>query len=131
MVVGGMTQYLTQVQRMPKNIEKRLTKRIRKYMWKDEKNHSPVADNTLQALVEEGGKNLLDLEARNQAIDIMWLKEYLNLGPDRALWGYIGDAIYAAKVPNSETNVDPRVRINPLTQSWKTTCGKKKKKKRN
>jgi hypothetical protein len=35
MVVGGMTQYLTQVQWMPKNIEKRLSKRIRRYMWKD------------------------------------------------------------------------------------------------
>jgi hypothetical protein len=45
----------------------------------------------------------------------MWLKEYLNLGPDRALWGYIGDTIYTVKVPNSEKNVDPRVRINPLT----------------
>jgi hypothetical protein len=64
MVVRRMTQYLTQVQRMPKNIEKRLTKRIRKYMWKDEKNHSPVAESTLQAPVE-GGKNVLDLEARN------------------------------------------------------------------
>jgi hypothetical protein len=125
MVVGGMTQYLTQVQRMPKDVEKRLTKRIRKYIWKDEKNYSPVSEATLQAPVEEGGKKLLDLEARNQAIDVMWLKEYLNLGPDRALWGYIGDAIFAAKVPNSEKNVDPKVRINPFTQSWKTACGKK------
>ncbi|KAJ7115071.1 hypothetical protein C8R43DRAFT_828986, partial [Mycena crocata] len=85
MVVGGMTQYLTQVQRMPKTVEKRLTKRIRKYMWKDQ-DGAPVSEAMLQAPVAEGGRDLLDLEARNQAIDVMWLKAYLDLSPDRALW---------------------------------------------
>ncbi|KAJ7673856.1 hypothetical protein DFH06DRAFT_978680, partial [Mycena polygramma] len=125
MVVGGMTQYLTQVQRMPTAVQKRLTKRIRKYMWKDEKNYSPVAEATLQAPVAEGGRDLLDIEARNQAIDVMWLKEYLNLGPDRALWGYFADAIFAHNVPKTEKNVDTKVRVNPFLQSYKTAAGKK------
>jgi hypothetical protein len=55
----------------------------------------------------------------------MWLKEYLNLGPDWALWGYIRDAIYAMKVPNSEKNVDPRVRINPSHSRGKLPVGRK------
>ncbi|KIK67642.1 hypothetical protein GYMLUDRAFT_125761, partial [Collybiopsis luxurians FD-317 M1] len=33
MVVGGMTQYLTKVQGMPRAVEDRLEKRIRKFLW--------------------------------------------------------------------------------------------------
>ncbi|EIM84090.1 uncharacterized protein STEHIDRAFT_36193, partial [Stereum hirsutum FP-91666 SS1] len=33
MIVGGMTQYLTKIQGMPKNVEDRLVKIIRTYMW--------------------------------------------------------------------------------------------------
>ncbi|KDQ63431.1 hypothetical protein JAAARDRAFT_120510, partial [Jaapia argillacea MUCL 33604] len=35
MVVGGMTQYLTKVQGMPKNVEKAIIKMIRIFMWGD------------------------------------------------------------------------------------------------
>ncbi|KAJ7273884.1 hypothetical protein C8J57DRAFT_1062745 [Mycena rebaudengoi] len=124
MVIGGMTQYLTQVQRMPKDIEKRLTKRIRKYIWKDEE-RGAVNEQTILAAIEEGGLGVLDLEARNQAIDIMWLQAYLNLGPNRALWGPVADATFATKVPQSENKEYKGVRMNPPTQSWKTSCGPK------
>ncbi|KAJ4470963.1 hypothetical protein J3R30DRAFT_3254885, partial [Lentinula aciculospora] len=33
MVVGGMTQYLTKVQGMPKDIEDKLAKRIKRFLW--------------------------------------------------------------------------------------------------
>jgi hypothetical protein len=33
MVVGGMTQYMAKVQGMPKEVEKRLEKRVRKFLW--------------------------------------------------------------------------------------------------
>ncbi|KAJ7183869.1 hypothetical protein C8R46DRAFT_841956, partial [Mycena filopes] len=64
---------------------------------------------------------------RNQAIDVMWLKSYLDLGPDRAIWGYVADATYAARTPQSENGVDPKVRVNPFLQSWKTSCGARSK----
>ncbi|KAJ3870910.1 hypothetical protein F5051DRAFT_308323, partial [Lentinula edodes] len=54
MVIGGMTQYLAQVQGMPKNIEKRLNKRIRKFLWA-EKQQSPINFETLLASRDEGG----------------------------------------------------------------------------
>lgn len=37
MVVGGMTQYLTNVQKMTGQVEKRLTKRIRHFLWGERK----------------------------------------------------------------------------------------------
>ncbi|KAF9536851.1 hypothetical protein CPC08DRAFT_651953, partial [Agrocybe pediades] len=54
MMVGGTTQYLTKVQGMPKQIERRLIKRIRKFIWAD-KTMSPVNEQTLYAPIEIGG----------------------------------------------------------------------------
>lgn len=129
MVVGGMTQYLTQVQRMPKNIEKRLTKRIRKYMWGDEDKSSLVNEATMQAPIEMGGRGVLDLESRNQAIDVMWLKSYLDLGPDHAMWAYVADGIYGTKSPEGakkeDGKPDPKATINPFIQSCKMSDKRK------
>ncbi|KAJ3757152.1 hypothetical protein EV360DRAFT_21642, partial [Lentinula raphanica] len=67
MIVGGMTQYLTKVQGMPREIETRLEKRVRKFLW-DDKTLVRVNKETIYAPIEEGGRQLLDLLARNEAI---------------------------------------------------------------
>ncbi|KAJ3817516.1 hypothetical protein F5880DRAFT_1452378, partial [Lentinula raphanica] len=54
MIIGGMTQYLTTVQGMPKMIEKRLTKRVRNFMW-TEREHDPVNQKVLYGPIEKGG----------------------------------------------------------------------------
>ncbi|THU86569.1 hypothetical protein K435DRAFT_614721, partial [Dendrothele bispora CBS 962.96] len=53
MISGGMTQYLTQVQGMPTNIEKRITKRISNYIW-EEKEKNPVNKNVMYMKIQEG-----------------------------------------------------------------------------
>ncbi|KAJ3853367.1 hypothetical protein EV368DRAFT_73517 [Lentinula lateritia] len=40
MIIGGMTQYLTQVQGMPKKVEKKLEKRICQFLWGSKKLHT-------------------------------------------------------------------------------------------
>jgi exonuclease III len=122
MVVGGMTQYLTQVQGMPQVIEKRVAKRIRKFMW-NEKQMSPVNEATLYAPIEVGGRAVLDIKSRNEAISVMWLKSYLSFGPSRPTWALVADALMAAKVPVSERNVEVGMRKNIFLQSWKTYSG--------
>lgn len=47
MIVGGMTQYLTQVQGMPKQIEETLTKKIWSFVWNEKR--SPINEETLFA----------------------------------------------------------------------------------
>ncbi|THV01201.1 hypothetical protein K435DRAFT_631315, partial [Dendrothele bispora CBS 962.96] len=42
MIVGGITQYLTTVQGMPRSIEKQLTKRINNFLW-NEKGRNAVS----------------------------------------------------------------------------------------
>ena len=124
MVVGGMTQYLTQVQGMPTAIEKRLEKRIRKFIW-GERTLSPVNFETVLAPIQKGGRSVLDIKTRNEAIDLMWLKSYLQFDNNRPLWALVADAIMAEQVPQSELRTDKAVRLNIFLQNWKTLSGPK------
>ncbi|KAJ3963298.1 hypothetical protein EV361DRAFT_774930, partial [Lentinula raphanica] len=54
MIIGGMTQYLTKVQGMPKEIEDKLAKRIRNFLW-DGKEHVRVNKETIETPFENGG----------------------------------------------------------------------------
>ena len=99
-VIGGYTQFLTKAQGMPIHIETALTKLIREFMWEDDS--SPrIALEMLQRPVEEGGLNLLDLKARNEAIEIIWLKSYLDFSPTRPAWAIVTDLIIDTTAPTS------------------------------
>ncbi|KAI9056337.1 hypothetical protein FKP32DRAFT_1532302, partial [Trametes sanguinea] len=87
MVVGSMTQFAAHVQRMPARVTKHLTKIIRDYIW-DDRPVAPVAMAHLQLHPDNGGLGILDLSARNEAIDVMWTKAYLNFGEGRATWAF-------------------------------------------
>ncbi|KAI9061456.1 hypothetical protein FKP32DRAFT_1544737, partial [Trametes sanguinea] len=82
MIVGGMTQFLTGVQRMPQAVAKEVSVMIRNYIWEDN-GHVPIAMERLYEAKENGGLGLLDIEARNEAVDIVWLRDYLTTGPKR------------------------------------------------
>jgi ribonuclease HI/exonuclease III len=118
MQVAGVTQYLTKVQGMPCEIEAQLNKQIRRFTWNNEKVDT-VNRYQMYAPHKKGGKKLLDLEARNKAIHLTWLKAYLNLGADRATWTYFADAIIGTDIPNShQIDGDPESRIMPILQTW-------------
>jgi hypothetical protein len=117
MVVGGMTQYLATMQGMPEEVEECLDRRIRSFLWA-EKSQATVNKETVHAPSDVGGKNLLDIIARNEAIAMTWLKTYLSFGPDHPLWCFVADEILANKVVVADLNVDEAMRINSYLQSW-------------
>jgi ribonuclease HI len=120
MQVAGVTQYLTKVQGMPKDIEAELNKQARKFMWNYEKTDT-VNQAQMYAPHKRGGKKLLDIEARNKAIHLTWLQAYLNIGPDRATWTFFADAIIGADIPTShQIDADPESRVMPILQTWET-----------
>ena len=105
---------------MPRAIEAKLNRQIRNFMW----NHEKV-DTVNQAQMytphQKGGKKILDIEARNKAIHLTWLKAYLNLGEDRATWAYFADAIIGTDIPRSQNvDEDPESRLMPILQTWET-----------
>jgi hypothetical protein len=97
-IVGGHTQFLTKAQGMPTHIEEALTKMIRKFVWEDDSSPRIKLDY-LQGPQESGGLNLLDIKARNEAIDLIWLKAYLDISPSRPTWAKITDLIIDATAP--------------------------------
>jgi len=118
MIIGGFTQYLTQVQQMPKKIEKQLQKIACTFIWSDKK--SPVKEDMLLAPKNIGGWGLLDIQARNEAIQLMWLESYLNLGPLCVPWADYADAIMMMNIPITEKNIKPEMQKNIFLQTWKT-----------
>ena len=124
MQVAGVTQYLTKVQGMPTAVESDLNRMIRRFTWNNEKSDT-VNQAQMFAPHKRGGKKVLDIETRNKAIQLTWLKTYLNLGEDRATWAYFADAIIATDIPPAQrVDEDPESRIMPVLQNWHTRTRK-------
>ncbi|KAF8059889.1 hypothetical protein FPV67DRAFT_1424514, partial [Lyophyllum atratum] len=104
---------------MPASVEKKLRKKIRNFTWHDKR--APVSEEILFAPIEEGGRGLLDVSARNEAIEVKWLASYLSFGPDRPLWALVADELFALNVPQTELRVDKRARKNIFLQSWESS----------
>ncbi|KAJ7587776.1 hypothetical protein C8J56DRAFT_1051005 [Mycena floridula] len=93
MTIAAMTQYRSQVASMPKVIAKRIEQIQRTYIWNGAKS-STISKDRLASEIDKGGKKIMDIGSRNEAIDLMRLKTYLNLDPDtRPTWAYVADCI--------------------------------------
>ena len=114
-IVGGHTQFLAKAQGMPSHIEEALTKMISKFIW-HQGTKPRIAMTTLRRPVHEGGLNVLDINARNEAIEIVWLKAYLNFSPSRQKWATVTDHIVLAAAPPQAIE---KARDNPFLQTWK------------
>jgi ribonuclease HI len=113
--IGGCTQFLTMAQGMPPNIEDTITKIIRNFMWNDDS--SPrLALDILYRQIKEGGLNVLDIKTRNEAIELMWLKTYLNISASRPAWASVTDLLIDIAAPPPTIQ---KARINPFLQSWR------------
>src|SRR4029450_12519451 len=123
MTIAGMTQYLTKVQGMPQEIEKRLIKTIRCFTWNSTA-PPPISLKILTQPIDKGGKKLLDLPARNKAIQLTWLKSYLSLGNNRPAWALLADEILRTNIINAHSNLDQTARINTFLQNWRPNINK-------
>lgn len=118
MIIGGMTQFLTDVQLMPPSVCKRLEGMISQYFWND-RARPPIKMKYIQTPFESGGLKVLDLEARNEAIQVMWLKSYLDFSTSRPLWAFIADDIFARTVTKDCSVKVRELRRNPFLQDWR------------
>ena len=118
MVAGGKTQFLARAQGMPGEIEKELQKEITKFVWGKER--AVVCIDDMAKAISGGGGSLLNVAKRNEAIDLMWIKQYLNMGPDRPKWAYMMDEIFRMQRPKKAKESPEAIQgWNPLTQNWK------------
>lgn len=114
-VLVSTTQYKTQVNGMPKEVLKRLTKVLNKFLWKGS---APMINmETLQKRIQDGGLGVTNLERRNKAILMMQLKQYLAF-ENRPTWAYVADAIMATKITAASGEIDCLAQINTFLQQW-------------
>ncbi|KDQ33712.1 hypothetical protein PLEOSDRAFT_1031451 [Pleurotus ostreatus PC15] len=102
---------------MPKQVEEGLRKRIRSFFWGDK--HSPIKEEMIYVPIEHGGQGVLDIRARNEAIQTMWVKDYLKL-ENRPLWTFFADRILARNGKKSDENMPIELKNNMFLQSWRT-----------
>ena len=69
---GGVLQYMATVQGMPIHIGNLLQKKINKFIWGGKK--GTINKTHLNIPIEKGGISLLNIQARNEVIDIIGLK---------------------------------------------------------
>ena len=67
----------------------------------------------------------MDIESRNEAIELMKLKFYLKMDNQRPKWAYVADKIIAKSAPQDQQATDESSKSNILMQTWKTSTGKK------
>lgn len=99
---------------MPPRMEVAIQKLIQDFLW-DHERTPRIALNMLELPIEEGGMNILNVKTRNEAIDIMWLRSYLNFSPSCPTWAMITDLLLSASAP---PNISPLGRLNTFMQMW-------------
>ncbi|OJT09202.1 LINE-1 retrotransposable element ORF2 protein [Trametes pubescens] len=122
--VAGRTQFLAKAQGMPKDVENKLTRMVADFMWGGDR-HPRVDRATLYAPVDKGGLSVLNVAARNEAIDLVRLQDYLNLSPTRPRWALVADALLSNAVAATSKNADPKARLNYFLQNWEVSTRKK------
>ncbi|KAJ7305603.1 hypothetical protein DFH08DRAFT_721036 [Mycena albidolilacea] len=71
---------------MPKDVEEYLDKRIKNFIWAG-KRTAPINHDILFLPVKDGGQDLLSIKNRNEAIELMTLRNFLtSVGEDQAKW---------------------------------------------
>jgi ribonuclease HI len=119
MIIGGMTQYLAKVQGIPETALKTLENLIRNFAWTGE-NKPTIAMSHMSNTASKGGMKVLDIYARNEAIQLTWIQSYLKMGESRPTWALIADELFRNNAPGEPKSLanDRNARINQFLQSW-------------
>lgn len=117
MIAGGKTQFLTRAQGMPESVQKEIQKTITEFVWGKERATMSIRD--IAQDIGRGGRRMMDLAKRNEAIDLMWVKQYLNMGPSRPKWAFMMDEIFRMERPKRTKETHEMIKNwNPFTQDW-------------
>jgi hypothetical protein len=99
---------------MPKDVEDTLIKAEHIFLWDGKR--ARVAHETMILDIANGGKQILDIPARNEAIDLWNLQTYLVQGQERATWCYFMDYILTKFLEKSYVKIRPGQVLNVFLQ---------------
>lgn len=100
---------------MPVTKQSEIQNMITAFVWGKERATMCIED--MARGPERGGRKTMDIVKRNEAVDLMWVKRYLNMGPDRPKWAFMTDEILRPK--RAKETYWMIEGWNPLTQDWR------------
>ena len=115
-LVQSKAIFLASVNGMPNDISKKMQRQMKDFLW-DYKKKGVMRWNEVINNREQGGLNIPDIEARVEAIQVMWLKRWLAPENKKPLWAYMTDEIIKKSVPEKPKIKDEN-RIQWISQSW-------------
>src|SRR5882724_5715000 len=84
--------FLAAVNGIPDHIEKEMTKIMKDFIW-DGNTRGLMRLDYMAEIREKGGLGMPNLKTRMKAIDIMWLKKYLDTPDKRPTWCWVADTL--------------------------------------
>lgn len=75
--------------------------------------------------IAAGGKKILDIKARNDAIELMKLKSYLRMDDKRPRWAKMADSLIGQNIPIAHNICDRESIRNTFLQTWTAKTGAK------
>jgi len=62
----------------------------------------------------------MNIKMRNEAINLMWIRDYLRMGKTRPKWAFLADEIFRLERPKrAKETPEEIVKWNPFTQDWR------------
>ncbi len=121
-LVQSLAVYLATVNGMPADIETRMNRLFKNFLW-DDKKVGYMRYDEVRAPIEMGGLNMPDIKLRNEAIQIIWLQKYLRSGTERPKWAYVADQIISDNIPPKPI-IEESARLDWILQSWNEYANK-------
>ena len=119
-LITSKSWFLATVNGMPKHIQIEMEKNMKDFLW-DGRKKGLITMEAASAPRENRGLGIPNIEARLKAIQIMWLKKYLDIKEKRLTWVWLADNLIAKDiVPNTTPKVDTLSRISWIKQTWRT-----------
>ncbi|KAG2336832.1 hypothetical protein BDR05DRAFT_896215, partial [Suillus weaverae] len=92
------------------------------FIW-DSGGKNSISLETLSTPINEGGKNLLHLQHRNEAIELKWLRGLLAPLEKCPVWASFAQALLARHGQQSLV-IKEKAKVHPFLQTWSPTLKK-------
>lgn len=116
MEIGGRTQYLSRVQGMPLETLTQLNKILFNFIWDGQP--ATIKKETLMSPIRMGGRKVIDLNARNEAIELRRLQRYFDIS-NRPKWAFVADEIFIPNIIKYNKIIDEDIITHPALQHFK------------
>ena len=113
-LVQSKAVFLATVNGMPKSVEKEMLKMYHTFLWNGKAKGLMKWKQVINKR-SQGGLGIPDISIRMEAIEIMWIKMWLNPKATRPRWAFIMDMILNESITKKPI-VDRESRINWLGQ---------------